>query len=85
MSTQDLWSEDLAWQARRGFELGGTLCTCDGFYHNLWGALRLSGTNNTMEGETATLASLLAPYLRDDQLDAAVSALGARLKAAPSR
>lgn len=65
MLTQDLWREDLAWLAQRGFELSETLCTCEGFYHNLWGALRLASVNNTMEGEDAMLASLLAPYIRD--------------------
>ena len=66
MLTQDLWSADLSWLARRGFELSKTLCTCDGFYHNLWGALRLANVNNTMEGEDTMLASLLAPYARDN-------------------
>jgi hypothetical protein len=66
MSAQDLWNEDLAWQAQRGFELGNTLCACDGFYHALWGSLRLAGLNNTMKGEAPILASLLAPYLRDN-------------------
>ncbi len=60
-----MWTEDLAWQARRGFELGSTLCACDGFYHTLWGSLRLAGLNNTMKGEAPILASLLAPYLAD--------------------
>jgi len=66
LSTQDLWTEDLAWQAQRGFELGSALCTCDGFYHTLWGSLRLAGLNNTMKGEAPVLASLLAPYLADN-------------------
>ena len=62
----DQWSEDLAWQAQRGLELGNALCTCDGSYHTLWGSLRLAGLNNTMKGEASILASLLSPYLRDD-------------------
>jgi SAM-dependent methyltransferase len=63
---QDLWSEDLAAQARYGLELGSELCACDGYYHTLWGSLRLAGVNNTMKGEAATLAELMAPFLRDD-------------------
>ena len=62
---EDLWNEDLAWQAQRGFEIGSTLCTCAGFYHTLWGSLRIAGLNNTMKGEAPILAALLAPYLRD--------------------
>jgi hypothetical protein len=62
----DLWNEDLAWQAQRGFEIGNTFCECEGFYHALWGSLRIAGLNNTMKGEAPILASLLAPHLRDD-------------------
>lgn len=63
---QDVWSEDLASQARRGRELGNSLCACDGHYHALWGSLRLAGVNNTMKGESAHLAELMAPLLRDN-------------------
>lgn len=62
----EIWSEDLAWQAERGFELGGALCRCEGYYHTLWGSLRIAGLNNTMRGEAPILASLLAPFLRKD-------------------
>ena len=62
MSTQELWSEDLAWQAQRGYELGSALCVCEGFYHTLWGSLRIAGLNNTMKGEAPILSSLLTPY-----------------------
>jgi hypothetical protein len=60
------WNEDLAWQALRGLELGAALCECEGFYHTLWGALRIAGLNNTMKGEAPILTSLMSPYLRDD-------------------
>jgi kynureninase len=46
-------------------------------------ALRDRGVFTDARGDVLRLGP--APYLRDDQLDAAVSALGARLKAAPSR
>lgn len=62
----DPWSEDLAWQAQRGLELGRALCACDGYYHALWGSLRIAGLNNTMKGEAPILATLLAPFLRSD-------------------
>ena len=63
---QDPWSEDLTAQARRGQELGSALCECDGYYHALWGSLRVAGVNNTMKGEASILAELMAPVLRDD-------------------
>jgi hypothetical protein len=63
---QDVWSEDLASEARRGREIGSALCTCEGYYHMLWGSLRIAGVNNTMKGESAVLAELMAPFLRDD-------------------
>jgi SAM-dependent methyltransferase len=62
---QDPWSEDLAAQAHRGRELGSALCACDGYYHTLWGSLRIAGVNNTMKGEASTLAELMSPLLRD--------------------
>ena len=61
----DLWSEDLAGQALRGQELGSALCACDGYYHTLWGSLRVAGVNNTMKGEASILAELMSPFLRD--------------------
>ena len=61
----DNWNEDLAWQAFRGFELGGALCACEGYYHALWGSLRIAGLNNTMKGEGPLLTTLVSPYLRD--------------------
>ena len=64
--THAMWTEDLVWQARRGFEIGSALCTCGGSYHTLWGSLRLSRITNTMIGEAGILASLVAPYVRDD-------------------
>jgi len=60
------WNEDLLAQALRGLELGGALCACDGYYHTLWGSLRIAGLNNTMKGEAPILTSLVTPYLRDD-------------------
>ena len=63
---QDPWSEDLAAQARRAQELGSALCACDGYYHTLWGSLRIAGVNNTMKGEASTFAELMSPFLRDD-------------------
>jgi hypothetical protein len=60
----DLWSEDLAAQAQRGRELGSTLCTCEGYYHTLWGSLRIAGVNNTMKGEAAAFAELMAPFVQ---------------------
>lgn len=62
---QDPWNEDLTAQARRGRELGSALCACEGYYHTLWGSLRVAGVNNTMKGEASTLAGLMAPFLRD--------------------
>jgi hypothetical protein len=61
----DLWSEDLSAQAQRGRELGSTLCTCEGYYHTLWGSLRIAGVNNTMKGEAAAFAELMAPFVQD--------------------
>ena len=63
---QELWNEDLHWQARRGMELGHAYCTCEGHYHSLWGALRIAGVNNSLKGEEPLLASLVLPFLRDD-------------------
>jgi len=63
---QDMWHEDVVWQARRGLELGSALCACDGSYHMLWGSLRIAGVNNTMKGETSALAELMSPFLRDN-------------------
>ena len=59
------WTEDLAWQAQRGLELGSALCSCEGHYHTLWGSLRIAGLNNTMKGETPHLTAMMAPFLRD--------------------
>ena len=64
-STHEIWNEDLAWQAQRGLELGSKLCTCEGYYHTLWGSLRIAGINNTMKGERPLLASMMTPFLRD--------------------
>ena len=62
LSMPELWTEDLAWQAQRGYELGGKFCACEGFYHTLWGSLRIAGLNNTMKGEAPILSSLLTPF-----------------------
>lgn len=62
---QDRWTEDLAWQAQRGLQLGSALCACEGHYHTLWGSLRIAGLNNTMKGEAPHLAAMMAPFLRD--------------------
>ena len=62
---QDVWTEDLAWQAQRGLALGTALCACEGYYHTLWGSLRIAGLNNTMKGETPHLSEMMAPFMRD--------------------
>lgn len=62
----EMWSEDLPWQARRGLELGRVLCTCDGCYHAMWGALRAAGVSNSLKAEEPLLASLISPFIRDD-------------------
>ncbi len=62
---QNPWTEDLAWQAQRGLELGSALCACEGHYHTLWGSLRIAGINDTMKGETPHLTEMMAPFLRD--------------------
>ena len=63
---QEPWTEDLDWQARRGFELGRALCACEGHYHTLWGSLRIAGLNNTMKGEAPHLTAMMAPFLREE-------------------
>ena len=64
--TEELWTEDLAWQALRGLELGHALCACGGYYHAVWGSLRIAGINDTMKGETPLLTELMSPHMRDD-------------------
>jgi len=62
----DAWSEDLLWQARRAVVVGIALCTCEGYYHSLWGALRATGVSDSLKSEEPLLASLLSPFIRDD-------------------
>lgn len=59
------WSEDLPQQARRAFAAGRALCTCEGHYHALWGALRAAGVSVGLKSDEVLLASLLSPYRRD--------------------
>jgi hypothetical protein len=64
-STQDPWSEDLLEQARRAIVVGGSLCTCDGFYHALWSTFRAVKVSNSLKAEEPLLASLMTPFIRD--------------------
>ena len=59
----DVWSEDLLWQARRGMELAAVHCLCPGRYHWLYGAMRASGVVASLKSERTRLASLLQPLL----------------------
>jgi hypothetical protein len=58
------WSEDLIWQAVRGAELGAKLCTCEGYYHHLWGLLRASGAMKGLNSEQQTLSDAMTPFIR---------------------
>ena len=57
------WCEDLLWQAVRGAELGGKLCTCEGYYHRLWGLLRVSGGMKGLSSEEQLLSDVMAPLI----------------------
>ena len=61
-----IWSEDLEQQARRAFAAGRALCTCEGHYHALWGALRAAGVSIGLKSDEVLLASLLSPYRRNN-------------------
>jgi acetyltransferase len=65
MMMPDAWSEDLLWQAQRALELGRTLCSCNGYYHALWGTLRATGVMGSLKSEETLLASLVLPFIRD--------------------
>ena len=58
------WCEDLLWEAVRGAELGRKLCTCEGYYHCLWGLLRASGAMKGLSSEEQTLSGVMAPFIR---------------------
>jgi hypothetical protein len=59
------WSEDLIQQAIRGLELGREFCTCEGYYHILWGPLRAAGFLGSLTIEEPALAGVLAPLIQD--------------------
>jgi hypothetical protein len=65
-SPHERWNEDLLAQARRGLAIGHALCTCEGYYHLLWGSLRAAGVSNSLRAEEPLLASLIAPQIRED-------------------
>ena len=58
------WSEDLAWLAERGAELGRKFCTCEGYYHCLWGLLRAGGGRKGLSSEEQLLSLVLTPFIR---------------------
>lgn len=60
------WSEDLIWQAVRGAELGRKFCTCEGYYHCLWGPLRASGAMKGLSSEEQILSDVMRPFIRQD-------------------
>jgi hypothetical protein len=60
------WSEDLIWQAVRGTELGRKFCTCEGYYHCLWGPLRASGAMKGLSSEEQILSGVMTPFIRQD-------------------
>jgi hypothetical protein len=60
----ELWREDLIWQAVRGAELGRKFCTCEGYYHCLWGLLRASGAMKGLSSEEQTLSDVMTPFIR---------------------
>jgi hypothetical protein len=64
-ASQAIWSEDLQQQARRAFAAARALCTCEGHYHALWGALRAAGVSVGLTSDEILLASLLSPYRRN--------------------
>lgn len=61
---ENIWSEDLQAQARRGAELGKALCSCPDYFHTLWGALRASQRVSGLEDEALVLADTLSPLLK---------------------
>ena len=65
-STHKIWNEDLPSQARRAVAVGLALCACEGHYHSLWGSLRAAQVSNGLKAEEPLLASLIAPFIRDD-------------------
>lgn len=62
---QEKWTEDLLWQAERGAELGRKLCSCEGRYHAVWGALRASGFLGSLHSEEEALAPTISPLIKD--------------------
>lgn len=64
-SVHDEWSEDLAWQASRGAELGGALCTCEESFHSVWGAFRASGFFRGLQLDSFGIAAAISPLIHD--------------------
>ena len=62
---QEKWTEDLLWQAERGSKLGRELCSCEGRYHAVWGALRASGFLGSLHSEEEALAPTISPLIDD--------------------
>ena len=60
------WGEDLVWQAVRGIELGRKFCTCEGYYHNLWGSLRAAGGMRGLNSEERVLTEVMTPFIHQD-------------------
>lgn len=60
------WCEDLVWQAVRGAALGHKLCTCEGYYHCLWGPLRAAGGMRGLSSEEQILSEVMTPLIRPD-------------------
>ena len=60
----ELWREDLIWEAVRGAELGKRFCTCEGYYHCLWGLLRASGAMKGLSSEEQILSDVMTPFIR---------------------
>jgi hypothetical protein len=65
-SPHERWSEDLPSQARRALVIGHALCACEGHYHSLWGSLRAAKVGDSLKTDEPLLASLIAPWVRDD-------------------
>lgn len=60
----ELWREDLIWEAVRGAELGKEFCTCEGYYHCLWGLLRASGAMKGLSSEEKILSDVMTGFIR---------------------
>jgi hypothetical protein len=62
----ELWREDLIREAVRGAELGKRFCTCEGYYHCLWGLLRASGAMKGLSSEEQVLSEVMTPFIREN-------------------